>query len=406
MKTFEYQARDRKTGSKISGEIEAESESRVQERLREMGYLPVQVKPKGRGGLQADIRIPGLTDRVGADDLATFSRQFATMIAAGLPLVRSLAILSGQVENKTLAEALVQIRQEIERGQSLSNAMASHKKIFDRLYISMIRSGEVGGVLDKVLLDLATALENAASIRRKIKSAMTYPVAVLILVVLILTAMMLFVIPQFKSIFASLNGTLPLPTQILLDVSNIVVHYFLEVVILVGLAIFGLIRFIRTPSGRAIKDRIVLKVPIFGKLIHKSAVVRFSRTLASLVRSGVPLLEALDITKGTANNTMFETAIAEMQNGVKQGISLSATMASHSVFPPMVVQMVAVGEETGEVDGMLEKIGQFYAEQVEAMVASLSSLLEPVMIVVLGGVVGSMVISLYLPMFNVIKLIH
>jgi type IV pilus assembly protein PilC len=328
------------------------------------------------------------------------------MIAAGLPLVRSLAILSGQVENKTLAEALVQIRQEIERGQSLSNAMASHKKIFDRLYISMIRSGEVGGVLDKVLLDLATALENAASIRRKIKSAMTYPVAVLILVVLILTAMMLFVIPQFKSIFASLNGTLPLPTQILLDVSNIVVHYFLEVVVLVGFAIFGLVRYIKTPSGRAIKDRIVLKVPIFGKLLHKSAVVRFSRTLASLVRSGVPLLEALDITKGTANNTMFEIAIGEMQNGVKQGISLSATMASHSVFPPMVVQMVAVGEETGEVDGMLEKIGQFYAEQVEAMVASLSSLLEPVMIVVLGGVVGSMVISLYLPMFNVIKLIH
>ena len=405
MKTFEYQARDRKTGKAVNGVLEAESEANVSARLRDMGYLPVTVKAKSGNGFKTEIRIPGLTDRVNMDTLATFSRQFATMITAGLPLVRSLAILSGQTENATLGKALISVRQEIERGSSLSQALANHPKIFDRLYISMVRSGEVGGSLDHVLLDLATTLENAASIRRKIKSAMTYPIAVLILVVLILTAMLLYVVPQFKAIFASLGGTLPVPTQILMDMSSILVHYFIEVAILVAISIAAIRRYIKTPRGRAVKDSAVLKVPIFGRLFHKTAVVRFCRTLASLVRSGVPLLEALDITKGTANNIKFETAIGQMQEGVKQGVSLATTMGMHSVFPPMVVQMVAVGEETGEVDSMLDKIGDFYAEQVEAMVASLSSLLEPVLIVVLGSVVGSMVISLYLPMFDVIKLI-
>lgn len=405
MKTFEYQARDRKTGKAVSGVLEAESEENVSTRLREMGYLPIAVKSKGSDGFKTEIKIPGLTDRVNADTLATFSRQFATMISAGLPLVRSLSILSTQTENATLAKGLVQIRQDIERGSSLSQAMSTHPKIFDRLYVSMVRSGEVGGALDKVLLDLATTLENAASIRRKIKSAMTYPVAVLILVVLILTAMLLYVVPQFKSIFASLGGTLPVPTQILMSVSSVLVNYFVEVFIIFVVALIALRRFIKTPRGRAMKDAFVLKIPIFGSLIHKTAVVRFCRTLASLVRSGVPLLEALDITKGTANNVKFEVAIASMQDGVKQGVSLATSMGAHGVFPPMVVQMVAVGEETGEVDSMLDKIGEFYAEQVEAMVASLSSLLEPVLIVVLGSVVGSMVISLYLPMFDVIKLI-
>ena len=406
MKTFEYQARDRKTGRQISGSLESESEVTVVDRLRDMGYLPVSVKAKRGGGLGAELNIPGITDRVNADALATFSRQFATMISAGLPLVRSLAILSTQTENSTLTKALIQVRQDIERGSSLSKALAVHPKIFERLYISMVRSGEVGGVLDRVLLDLASTLENAASIRRKIKSALTYPVAVLILVVVILTAMLVFIVPQFKSIFASLGGTLPLPTRILIDVSNIVVHYFIFVALGIGVIIYLIRRFIRTERGTEMKDRLVLKIPVFGKLLHKSAVERFCRTLASLVRSGVPLLEALDITKGAANNVMFAHAISAMQDGVRQGVSLASTMAEHDIFPPMVTQMVAVGEETGEVDTMLGKIASFYAEQVEAMVTSLASLLEPVLIVVLGSVVGSMVISLYLPMFDVIKLIH
>lgn len=406
MKTYEYQARDRKTGRPITGVLEAESEVTVLDRLREMGYLPVSVKAKRSGGIGQEIHIPGITDRVKLDTLATFARQFATMISAGLPLVRSLAILATQTENKTLAKALIEVRQDIERGGSLSKSLALHPKIFDRLFVSMVRSGEVGGVLDRVLLDLADTLENSASIRRKIKSAMTYPVAVLILVVLILTAMLVFIVPQFKSIFASLGGTLPLPTRILIDVSNIFVHYFIFVIIAVAIVVYLIRRYLRTPTGTELKDRTALKIPVFGKLIHKSAVVRFCHTLASLVRSGVPLLEALDITKGTANNVVFVHAIGEMQEGVRQGISLGTTMASHDVFPPMVVQMITVGEETGEVDTMLDKVADFYAEQVEAMVTSLASLLEPVLIVILGSVVGSMVISLYLPMFNVIKLIH
>lgn len=406
MNTYVYQARDRKTGRPLNGIIEADTEVSVVERLREMGYMPISVKAKRTGGLNANIRIPGITDRVSADTLATFSRQFATMISAGLPLVRALAILAGQTENTALNKALVRVRQDIERGSSLSRALAEHPKVFDRLYVSMVRSGEIGGVLDRVLLDLATTLEKSASIRRKIRSAMTYPVAVLILVLLILTAMLLFIVPQFKSIFASLGGTLPLPTRILIAVSNIMVHAFIFVVIGVVIVVYLVRRYLQTPTGRRLRDNAALHVPVFGKIVHKSAIVRFASTLSSLMRSGVPLLEALDITKGTTNNVVFAEAIAQMQEGVRQGISLGTTMANHSVFPSMVTQMVAVGEETGEVDNMLDKVAQFYSEQVEAMVGALASLLEPVLIVILGTVVGSMVISLYLPMFDVIKLIH
>ena len=371
-----------------------------------MGYMPISVKAKRTGGLNANIRIPGITDRVSPDTLATFSRQFATMISAGLPLVRALAILAGQTENVTLAKAVTRVRQDIERGSSLSRSLAEHPKVFDRLYVSMVRSGEIGGVLDRVLLDLASTLEKSASIRRKIRSAMTYPVAVLILVLLILTAMLLFIVPQFKAIFASLGGTLPLPTRILIDVSNLVVHAFIFVLIGIIIVVYLIRRYLQTPTGRRLRDNLALRVPILGKIVHKSAIVRFASTLASLMRSGVPLLEALDITKGTTNNLVFAEAIGEMQEGVRQGISLGTTMANHSVFPNMVTQMVAVGEETGEVDNMLDKVAAFFSEQVEAMVGALASLLEPLLIVVLGSVVGSMVISLYLPMFDVIKLIH
>ncbi len=406
MNTYEYQARHRKTGRPLSGVIEAETEVSVVERLRDMGYMPISVKAKRTGGLNANVRIPGITDRVSADALATFSRQFATMIGAGLPLVRALAILSGQTENQTLSKALIRVRQDIERGASLSRALAEHPKVFDRLYVSMVRAGEVGGVLDKVLLDLAETLEKAASIRRKIRSAMTYPVAVLALVLVILTAMLLFIVPQFKSIFASLGGTLPLPTRILIDISNAMVHSFVFVVIGIAIIVYLVRRYLRTPTGRRLRDNFALHVPIFGKIVHKSAIVRFASTLSSLMRSGVPLLEALDITKGTTNNVVFVEAIGQMQEGVRQGISLGTTMANHAVFPSMITQMVAVGEETGEVDNMLEKVAAFFSEQVEAMVGALASLLEPLLIVVLGSVVGSMVISLYLPMFDVIKLIH
>jgi type IV pilus assembly protein PilC len=260
--------------------------------------------------------------------------------------------------------------------------------------------------LDEVLLRLSNTLEKQVEIRRKMKSAMTYPVAVLVLVILILTAMMIFVIPTFKKIFASLHGQLPLPTRILMAVSHIFVAYLPLVILFYIGATIGFIRFRRSKRGREILDRLVLKIPIFGKLAHKYAVVRFSRTLASLLRSGVPILNSLSITAEAAGNVKMVEAVSDIGTGVKQGEPLARRMALHSIFPPMVTQMVSVGEETGGVDDMLDKVASFYESEVEAMVASLSSLLEPVLIVVLGSVVGSMVISLYLPMFNVYKLIN
>ncbi len=405
METYAYKARDQ-GGRVLNGVVEAESQQLVVERLRTMGYIPVSVTKKKTKFGSNEIHIPGLTDRIGAKDIAVFSRQFATMINAGLTLLKALTILVGQTENQALSKVLAQVRTEIERGSSLSAALAKHPKVFDHLFIAMIRSGESGGVLDDVLMRLSSTLEKQVEIRRKIKSAMTYPIAVMVLVVLILTAMMIFVIPTFKKIFATLHGTLPLPTRILLDVSQIFVSWIWLVVLFYIGAIYAFVRFRRSKRGREILDKLTLKIPIFGRLAHKYAIVRFSRTLAALLRSGVPILNSLTITAEAAGNVRVVNAISDMEVGVRQGEPLARRMALHEIFPPMVTQMVSVGEETGGVDEMLDKVGEFYESEVETMVASLSSLLEPILIVVLGSVVGSMVIALYLPMFNVIKLIH
>lgn len=405
METYAYKARDR-VGKILDGVVEADSQDVVVSRLRDMGYMPVSVTLRRTKLTKMEIRIPGLTDRVSPKDIALFARQFSTMINAGLTLLKSLTILVTQTENVNLSRVLGQVRSDIERGSSLSAALAKHPKVFDHLFIAMVRSGESGGVLDDVLLRLANTLEKQVEIRRKIKSAMTYPIAVLVLVVLILTAMMLFVIPTFKKIFATLHGTLPLATRILLDVSHIFVSWFWLVLLFYIAISVGFVKFKRSPTGKAYLDRLLLKVPIFGRLTHKYAIVRFSRTLAALLRSGVPILQSLSITAEASGNIKVVEAIADMEQGVRQGEPLARRMAIHDIFPPMVTQMVAVGEETGGVDEMLDKIGSFYEQEVEAMVGSLASLLEPLLIVVLGSVVGSMVIALYLPMFNVIKLIH
>lgn len=405
VETYAYKARDR-GGKILDGVVEADSQDVVVSRLRDMGYMPVSVTLRRTKLTKTEIRIPGLTDRVSPKDVALFARQFSTMINAGLTLLKSLTILVSQTENINLSKVLGQVRSDIERGSSLSAALAKHPKVFDHLFVAMVRSGESGGVLDDVLLRLANTLEKQVEIRRKIKSAMTYPIAVLVLVVLILTAMMLFVIPTFKKIFATLHGTLPLATRILLDVSHIFVSWFWLVLLFYIAISVGFVKFKRSPAGKAYLDRLLLKVPIFGRLTHKYAIVRFSRTLAALLRSGVPILQSLGITAEASGNIKVVEAIADMEQGVRQGEPLARRMAIHDIFPPMVTQMVAVGEETGGVDEMLDKIGSFYEQEVEAMVASLASLLEPLLIVVLGSVVGSMVIALYLPMFNVIKLIH
>jgi type IV pilus assembly protein PilC len=402
--TYTYKVRD-KAGKVLAGSIEADSTTLVANKLRQMGYVPLAIDKKATTGVSKELHL--FKPRVKIKDIAVFSRQFATMINSGLSLLRSLNILEEQTESKALAEMLKEIRMDVEKGSSLSQALARHPKAFNRLYVAMVRAGETGGVLDSVLLQLADTIEKQVELKHKIKSAMTYPVAVLALVVLIVTAMLLFIVPTFKGLYADLGGTLPLPTRLLLGVSTILKKWFLLVFAAEAVGLWMFKRWIQTDKGRAVWDAAKLKIPVFGKLVHKTALTRFSRTLASLLRAGVPILESLEITSETVGNTVVSNAVIEMQDGVKQGEPIAKRMAEHAeVFPPMVTQMLAVGEETGAVDTMLDKVGDFYDQEVEALVNALTSLLEPALIVVLGGAVGGMVIALYMPMFNIIKLIN
>jgi len=402
--TFTYKVKD--TAGKIhDGEMEATTSGAVAKALRDKGFVPISVEEKTSSALQKEIHIPGFTDRIKFKDVAVFSRQFATMINSGLSLLRSLNILAAQTDSKPLAKIIGEVKLKVETGASLSEAMAEHPKAFSTLYVSMVKAGEVGGLLDETLLRLADTIEAQVALRQKIKSAMMYPAAVLGLVVLIVTAMLMFIVPLFEDLYADLGGELPAPTKMLLLISAIITKYWWAVMVGVGGAIFAFKRWIATEDGRATFDKIKLKLPIFGTLIHKTAIARFSHTMAALTRTGVPILQAMDIVAETAGNAVVAAAVMDVQASIKEGESLAGPLASHDVFPPMVVQMMAVGEETGALDTMLEKVGEFYDKEVEAMVEGLTSLIEPLLIVVLGATVGGMLIALYLPMFNVINLI-
>jgi type IV pilus assembly protein PilC len=400
--TYNYRVRDR-SGNLIKGTLEADSEPLVLQRLREMGYTPLEVlqEKKKIGQIKITLR-PG---RVKLKELSIFCRQFATMVNSGLPILRSLAILADQTESDELSKVVTAVRLDVEQGSSLSVAMAKHPKAFNDLFIAMVKSGEAGGVLDDVLLSLADMIEKEVKLRSKIKSAMTYPVAVLGLVILIMAAMLLFVVPQFKSIYAQLDSGLPLPTQILLSMSDGVKSYWYLVGGAIAAFVYALRRYKRTEAGRAQIDAIKLKVPVFGSLFHKTALSRFSSTLGMLLKSGVPILQALDIVSDTVNNKVVSKAVVATQNSVRQGESIAKPLAKYPVFPGMVVQMLAVGEETGQIDSMLEKVAEFYNSEVEAQVDALTSLIEPLLIAVIGGCVGAAVVALYMPMFNIIKLI-
>ncbi len=402
--TYAYKVRD-KAGKVLEGSIEAESTALVANKLRQMGYVPIAIDKKRTGGVKKELNIPGFGKKIKVKEISVFSRQFSTMINSGLTLLRSLQILAQQTDNPKLRTVIDSVRQDVESGSSLSAALARHPKQFNRLYVAMIKAGESGGVLDEVLTQLASAIEKQVELRGKIKSAMTYPAAVLGLVVMILTAMLVFIVPMFQGMYKSLGGTLPLPTQILLIVSKIFVTWFPIIIVFDVACVVALKKWVQTTKGRAKFDAIKLKIPVFGKLVHKTALARFSHTFAVLLRSGVPILESLEITSETVGNVVVARAIKDVQLGVKQGESISKPLENHPVFPPMIVQMMAVGEETGALDELLEKIATFYDQEVEATVSALTSLLEPLLITVLGGAVGGMVISLYMPMFNIIKLV-
>ncbi len=403
--TYAYKVRDR-DGKVHSGSLDADNTALVANKLRQMGYVPISIDKKAGPGMKRDIAIPGFSNRVKLKEIAVFSRQFATMISSGLTLMRSLSILSVQTSNHYFAGVIDQIRNDIESGSSLSQALSRHPKQFNRLYISMIRAGETSGNLDKTLSDLATTIEKQVELRGKIRSALTYPIVVLSLVLCILAAMLLFIVPIFKKMYAELGGKLPPATQVLITVSNIMVHAMpLLILGAIGL-IFGYRRWVRTAAGKATRDRVLLRMPIIGGLVRKTAMARFASTLSTLLSSGVPVLESLEITADSVSNAVVADGVHAISDGAKRGEPLTKPLEQHPVFPPMVTQMMAVGEETGALDSLLLKVAAFFEEEVQRTVDTLTSLLEPLLIVVLGGAVGSMVISLYLPMFDIIKLVN
>ena len=402
--TYAYKVRDR-DGKVHTGSLDAENTALVANRLRQMGYVPISIDKKAGPGVKRDIAIPGMSNRVKLKEISVFSRQFAVMINSGLSLMRSLAILATQTDNQFFAGVIEQVRRDIESGSSLSQALGRHPKQFNRLYIAMVRAGETGGSLDRTLSELARTIEKQVELRGKIRSALAYPVAVLSLVSVILLAMLIFIVPVFKKMYSNLGGKLPAPTLLLIGISNLFAtsapYVFVGAIILV----FLYRRWVKTETGRATRDALVLKVPIFGGLIRKTAIARFAATLSTLLSSGVPVLESLEITSDTVGNAIVANGVHAISQGVKKGEPLSRPLSEHPVFPPMVIQMMSVGEETGALDTLLDKVAVFFEEEVNRTVEALTSLLEPLLICVLGSAVGGMVICLYLPMFDIIKLV-
>jgi type IV pilus assembly protein PilC len=401
--SYAYRVRT-KEGRVLTGKMEADGEAAVASRLRSQGMIPVQITKDSKASMKMEINI--LPKKVKLKDLAVFARQFATMINAGLSLLRTINILADQTENPKLKEAIHQMRDDVERGSSLSASMSKHPKIFSGLFVAMVRAGETGGQLDTVLTRIADNYEADYKLRQKVKAAMTYPVVVAGIAVLLVTVMLLFIVPTFAEMFEGLGGELPLPTKILLKLSQAAKWL---VPLLVVLAIVGTMAYKRARKANAEfrlrADKLKLKIPIFGDLFQKIALSRFSRTLALLLRAGVPVLQALDIVAETTGNEVLTRATHDVKDSVRSGETMAGPLERHGVFPPMVVQMISVGEDTGAIDAMLDKVSDFYDQEVESTTESLTSLIEPIMIAVLGGIVGAMIIALYMPMFKIFELV-
>lgn len=403
-KTFEYAVRNR-AGKLTKGRLEATNQAAVANRLRTMGLAPVSISEVRNSGMSREIKIPGFGDKIALKDLAIMARQLATMINAGLSLIRALGILAEQTENKPLARVIGQVRTDVETGSALSVALGKRATVFPPLMVNMVRAGEIGGFLDQVLESIAQNFESEVKLRGKIKSAMTYPVMVFIMAILATVGMLLFIVPVFAAMFDGLGGELPLPTQILVTMSAVmkVAAIPLVVVLVAFSAWWG-----KHKHDRAVREKvdpIKLKVPIFGALFQKIAVSRFTRNFGTMIHAGVPILQALDIVGETSGNLVIERAARDVGESVRRGDSLSAPLSKHPVFPPMVVQMMAVGEDTGALDTMLEKISEFYDQEVEATTEALTSLIEPLMIAVIGVIIGSMIIAMYMPIFKIFDLI-
>jgi type IV pilus assembly protein PilC len=401
--TYQYSVRDR-TGKIVSGTLEADSQATVAAKLKQMGYAPISIS-QHKAGMKTEISIPGFSKRIKLKDLAVMSRQFATMINSGLSMLRSLTILAEQTENKELARVLGEVAKDVETGVALSSALAKHPDAFPPLMVNMCRAGEVGGFLDSVLLQIAENYEAEVRLRGKVKSAMTYPVVVFVMAILAVVGMLLFIVPTFAKMFDTLGGELPAPTRLLVTMSNLLKMGapFILVGVIAGFVVWGKVK--RKDRVRNFVDPLKLKIPIFGTLFQKIALSRFARNLGTMMHSGVPILQSLEIVADTTGNVVVGRAVRDVQDSVRNGESLAGPLANHAVFPPMVVQMMAVGEDTGALDTMLHKIAEFYDQEVESTTESLTALIEPLMIAVLGGIVGSMIIALYMPIFKIFDLI-
>jgi type IV pilus assembly protein PilC len=400
MASYIYTARDTGSGREIRSSVEAATEQAAIAALLNRNMLVVSIQEKvGKKGKTTG-------GSVALADLVMFTRQLATMIDAGLAMVQSLSGLADQTTNKVMRDVIKDVCTRVEGGDSFSEALQKHPKVFNRLYVCMVAAGEKGGLLAEILSRLAVYLENAARLRKKVKSAMMYPTVVTVVAILITCFLLVKVVPVFGEIFSSFGSKLPAPTQYLINMSDFVKHYIILLVLAAGAAIYAWFYFIKTPMGREFWDSRRIRLPIFGSIAHKICLARFTRTLASLVRSGVPILEVLGIVSQTVGNVVMEKAIKTAAVDIERGESISAALGKHPIFPNMIIRMITAGEQTGKIDNMLERISDFLDEEIETTLSGLTALIEPILIVVLGVIIGGMVICMFLPIFKMSEIVN
>ena len=401
MPVFEFRGRNTRTNENVTGERFSNSSQALAVVLRREQIMPVSIKEKKTQSLQ----IPLFKRGVKQDEIAIFTRQFSVMLDAGLPLVQCLAAMAEQNSNPTFKHVLEQVRGDVESGSTMSEAMARHPKVFDSLYTNMIAAGEAGGILDTILQRLAQFIEKVVKLKRALRSALVYPGVILSIAIIVVSIILWKVVPVFRTLFEGFNIELPLLTRIVIAASNFLASYFFVVAAFIFAISFGLRSYYATDKGRHVIDAALLKFPILGEVFRKIAVARFTRTLATLLASGVPILECMDITARTAGNAILEDAVKNVRKSIEEGKTMAEPMKESKFFPTMVIQMVAVGESTGEMDTMLVKVADYYEDEVDVIVASLLTILEPFMLVILGGIVGGIVIAMYMPLFKLITVL-
>jgi type IV pilus assembly protein PilC len=397
MATYAYKAKNFE-GKVITGEADGDSEAQVRARLREKGFYVQKLEKKSKA---FSISFGGGSVR--SKDISVFAQMFSVMMGAGVPLVRCLSILQGQTESPAFQKVIAQLKTDVEGGSTLSSALAKHPRAFDSLFVNLVRAGEAGGILDGILKRLATYLESSEELKSKVKGALTYPVVILAIAGLVVLALIMFVLPQFKSIFESMNVELPLITTMLLATSDTLVAFWYIIIPSVFAVPWAIFEFFRTEKGSRIYDVNILRMPAFGNMMRKMAVARFTRTLGTMISSGVPILQALEVTAATSGNCVIKEAVDSTRNSIREGESIADPLRNSNVFPPMVVQMISVGEETGELDKMLMKIADFYEVEVDNAVKGLTSIIEPLVIVFMGVVIGGIVLAVFMPMLTLVN---